>query len=93
MVGALSDVGLSSAARRFIPEYTERKNFDRLRGIVGSRWLAFTIATGIGVVGALAVTLFAPWPDRFAIVPLYLAQVSASKAPRSRHPWHSSQNP
>lgn len=25
MIGALSDVGLSSAARRFIPEYTEQK--------------------------------------------------------------------
>ncbi len=25
MIGALSDVGLSSAARRFIPEYTELK--------------------------------------------------------------------
>ena len=26
MIGALSDVGLSSAARRFIPEYSERKS-------------------------------------------------------------------
>ena len=49
MIGALSDVGLSSAARRFIPEYTELKAFDRLRGfLAGARWLAFAIATGIG---------------------------------------------
>ena len=49
MIGALSDVGLSSAARRFIPEYTELKSFDRLRGfLAGSRWLAFGIATAIG---------------------------------------------
>ena len=74
MIGALSDVGLSSAARRFIPEYTEHKSFDRLRGfLAGSRWLAFVIATGIGIVGALGVTLFAPWLDHFAIIPLYLA--------------------
>ena len=45
MIGALSDVGLSSAARRFIPEYAELKNFDRLRGFLsGSRWLAFGMA-------------------------------------------------
>ena len=49
MIGALSDIGLSSAARRFIPEYTELKSLDRLRGFLsGSRWLAFAIATAIG---------------------------------------------
>jgi len=74
MIGALSDVGLSSAARRFIPEYTEHKSLDRLRGfLAGSRWLAFVIATGIGIVGALGVTLFEPWLDHFAVIPLYLA--------------------
>ena len=61
MIGALSDMGLSSAARRFIPEYTELKAFDRLRGfLAGSRWLAFGIATAIGAVGAIGVTLLAP---------------------------------
>jgi O-antigen/teichoic acid export membrane protein len=74
MIGALSDVGLSSAARRFIPEYIELKAFDRLRGfLAGSRWLAFGIATAIGIAGALGVTLLAPWLDHFAIIPLYLA--------------------
>ena len=61
MIGALSDMGLSSAARRFIPEYTEFMALDRLRGfLLGSRWLAFGIATGIGAIGALGVTLLAP---------------------------------
>jgi O-antigen/teichoic acid export membrane protein len=77
MIGALSDVGLSSAARRFIPEYTELKSFDRLRGfLAGSRWLAFAMATGIGAVGAVGVTLLAPWLDHFAIIPLYLACIT-----------------
>ncbi len=74
MIGALSDFGLSSAARRFIPEYSELKSFDRLRGfLTGSRWLAFGIASAIGAVGAVGVTLLAPWLDYFAVVPLYLA--------------------
>src|SRR5471030_77723 len=34
MIGALSDMGLSSAARRFIPEYTELKAFAHLRGFL-----------------------------------------------------------
>jgi O-antigen/teichoic acid export membrane protein len=77
MIGALSDVGLSSAARRFIPEYIELKSFDRLRGfLAGSRWLAFAIATAIGAVGALGVTLLATWLDHFAVIPLYLACVT-----------------
>src|ERR1700687_2123073 len=76
MIGALSDLGLSSAARRFIPEYIELKAFDRLRGFLArSRWLAFGIATAIGAVGALGVTLLAPWLDHFAVIPLYLACV------------------
>ncbi len=77
MIGALSDMGLSSAARRFIPEYTELMALDRLRGFLsGSRWLAFGIATGIGAIGALGVTLLSPWIDHFTVIPLYLACVT-----------------
>jgi O-antigen/teichoic acid export membrane protein len=77
MIGAMSDLGLSSAARRFIPEYDELKSFDRLRGfLAGSRWLAFGIAAAIGVIGVIGVTLFAPYLDHFAVVPLYLACVT-----------------
>src|SRR5450830_1507820 len=76
MIGALSDVGLSSSARRFIPEYTELKEPDLLRGfLAGSRWLAFGIATAIGLLGAIGVTWLAPYLDHFAVVPLYLACV------------------
>ena len=77
MIGALSDFGLSSAARRFIPEYTELKSLDRLRGFLsGSRWLAFGAASAIGAVGAIGVTVLAPWLDHFAVAPLYLACVT-----------------
>jgi O-antigen/teichoic acid export membrane protein len=74
MIGAMSDIGLSSAARRFIPEYTELKALDRLRGFMsGSRWMAFGVATAVGFIGAVGVTFAAPWLDHFALVPLYLA--------------------
>jgi O-antigen/teichoic acid export membrane protein len=74
MIGALSDLGLSSAARRFIPEYTENKAFDRLRGfLAGSRWLSLAIASAIGATGALGVWLMSAHLDSYAIAPLYLA--------------------
>ncbi len=77
MIGALSDFGLSLGARRFIPEYTELKSLDRLRGFLsGSRWLAFGVATAIGVAGAIGVTLLTPYLDHYVVVPLYLACVT-----------------
>jgi O-antigen/teichoic acid export membrane protein len=74
MIGGLSDMGLSSAARRFIPEYTELKAFAHLRGfLAGSRWIAFGTATAIALLGALGVLAMAPYLDRFTVIPLYLA--------------------
>src|SRR5512139_4054465 len=53
---------------------TPSKSFDRLRGfLTGSRWLGFSMATGIALVGAIGVNLLAPWLDHFANIPLYLA--------------------
>ncbi|MGA7973453.1 MAG: polysaccharide biosynthesis C-terminal domain-containing protein [Pseudolabrys sp.] len=76
MIGSLSDVGLSTAARRFIPEYTELGDNERLRGfLTGGRWLALGVATAIAVVGAIGVTVLGPWIDNFAVIPLYLACV------------------
>jgi len=73
MIGALSDMGLSSAARRFIPEYNERKQFDLLRGfLAGSRRLAFAVATAIALAGAIAVTIATPWLGPYERIPLYL---------------------
>jgi O-antigen/teichoic acid export membrane protein len=74
MIGSLSDMGLSSAARRFIPEYTERGKAAHLRGFLGgSRWLAFGISGGMAVLGALIVYLLSGRLDQFTVVPLYLA--------------------
>jgi O-antigen/teichoic acid export membrane protein len=76
MIGALSDMGLSSATKRFIPEYTEYKAFDKLRGfLAGSCWLSFAIATAIAALGAIGVWLLGPLLDHYLIIPLYLACV------------------
>jgi O-antigen/teichoic acid export membrane protein len=77
MIGALSDFGLSMGARRFIPEYTELKSLDHLRGFLsGSLWLAFGVASAIGLAGAIGVWLFAPYLDHFVVIPFYLACVT-----------------
>ena len=74
MIGCLSDMGLASAARRFIPEYTSLNAPDKLRGFLsGSRWLAFAISTVIGATGVTVIYFAKPWIDSFAVVPLYLA--------------------
>ena len=48
LIGGMVDLGLGSAAQRFIPEYTEHKHFALLRGFLGgSRWLALVISSTI----------------------------------------------
>ena len=74
LIGGIVDIGLASSAQRFIPEYTERKQFALLRGfLVGARWLAFGVATAIGAAGVLGVLLLKPWLDHPVVLPLLLA--------------------
>jgi O-antigen/teichoic acid export membrane protein len=74
LIGGMADVGLASAAQRFIPEYTEHGKVALLRGFLsGSRWLALLIAGGVAVAAAIAVALLSPHLDPATIVPLYLA--------------------
>ena len=52
LIGGMVDLGIGSAAQRFIPQYTERKNFALLRGfLTGSRWLASLFGTIAGAIG------------------------------------------
>jgi O-antigen/teichoic acid export membrane protein len=77
LLGQAIDLGLGTAAQRFIPEYRERGFIALLRGFVsGSRWLAVTIAIGISVMAALAVRMIEPWLDDYMVIPLYLACVT-----------------
>jgi O-antigen/teichoic acid export membrane protein len=77
LIGQPLDLGLGTAAQRFIPEYRENGMLDQLRGFLsGSRWLALAIATGVAATCALAVRLLAPWLDAYLVIPLYLACIS-----------------
>jgi O-antigen/teichoic acid export membrane protein len=74
LLGGMVDLGLGSAAQRFIPEYIEHKRFALLRGFLGgSRWLASIIATAIAAAAALVVFVLAPHIEPRSVWPLYLA--------------------
>src|SRR5262245_32135157 len=77
LLGQAIDLGLGTAAQRFIPEYRERGFVALLRGFVsGSRWLAVAIALGIAAVAACGVRLIEPWLGDYMVIPLYLACVT-----------------
>ena len=74
LLGDVVHLGVPLTAQRFIPEYTQRKSFDDLRGyLIGSRWITFAAATAAALIGALAVYAMEPKLDRNVVLPLYLA--------------------
>jgi O-antigen/teichoic acid export membrane protein len=76
LVGDLADLGLATAAQRFVPEYGKRKAHDLLRGFLArSRWLAVSSAIIIACAGALIVKLLEPWLASYVVVPLMTACV------------------
>jgi O-antigen/teichoic acid export membrane protein len=77
LIGQPLDLGLGTAAQRFIPEYRESGAHDLLRGFLfGSRWLSFGIASAVALACACGVRLLSPWLDNYLVVPLYLACIS-----------------
>ncbi len=74
LVGELIPLGLAPAAQRFVPQYTQQKAFDLLRGFISaSRWLVLLSAAGAGTIAALAITFLEPSLPRNEVLPLYLA--------------------
>ena len=74
LLGGMVDLGLGSAAQRFIPEYIEHKRLALLRGFLGgSRWLGSIIAASIAAAAALVVHALAPHIEPRSVWPLYLA--------------------
>jgi O-antigen/teichoic acid export membrane protein len=77
LVGDIIHLGLPITAQRYVPEYTQRGELDRLRGfLAGSRWMVFATGTAIAILGAITVHALDPWLDRHTILPLYLACVA-----------------
>src|SRR5690606_36473622 len=65
---------LASAAQRFIPEYTQQRALDLLRGFVsGSRWLVVANATAVALLCAALIRAGEPWLDHALVAPLYFA--------------------
>jgi O-antigen/teichoic acid export membrane protein len=74
LVGGLAPLGLAYSTQRFIPEYSERGDLDRLRGfLAGSRWLSFGLGTATAGIGiTLILALGDRVPDHYRI-PFLLA--------------------
>jgi O-antigen/teichoic acid export membrane protein len=74
LLGGLMPLGISVAAQRFIPEYTERGDLDRLRGfLTGSRWLCFGLGTTGALVGVTLIWLLQNQLASYYILPFALA--------------------
>jgi O-antigen/teichoic acid export membrane protein len=74
LIGGMVDLGLGSAAQRFIPEYIEHKSLAFLRGFLsGSRWLALLFGIIAGAAGAIAVRALTPYIDPATVIPLYIS--------------------
>jgi O-antigen/teichoic acid export membrane protein len=77
LIGSALDLGLGTAAQRFIPEYRERGQIELLRGYLSrTRWLALGYALIATLLCAGTVYLLSPYLDHFTVIPLYVACVA-----------------
>jgi O-antigen/teichoic acid export membrane protein len=77
LIGQALDLGLATAAQRFIPEYRERGMIDLLRGYVSrSRWIAVGVAMAVSALCAGLVWLLSPFVDSYTVIPLIIACIA-----------------
>jgi O-antigen/teichoic acid export membrane protein len=73
VIGEFADLGLASAAQRFIPQYANARSVALLRGFVcHSRWLTVGAAILIAVCGTFAVKLLEPLLADYVVLPLMI---------------------
>jgi O-antigen/teichoic acid export membrane protein len=73
VIGEFADLGLASAAQRFIPQYANAKSAALLRGFIyHSRWLTVGAAMLIAVCGVFAVKLLEPLLADYVVLPLMI---------------------
>ncbi len=74
LLGPMLDLGLASAAQRFIPQYRQHRQLELLRGYVsGARLLGVSIAFLAACLCAALVWSIRGWLDDYTIIPLVLA--------------------
>ena len=74
VIGEFADLGLASAAQRFIPQYVNANAMAQLRGFINrSRWLTIVAATTIAICCAFAVKLAEPLLSSYVVLPLMIA--------------------
>jgi O-antigen/teichoic acid export membrane protein len=77
LIGQALDLGLATAAQRFVPEYRDHGLFDLLRGFIsGSRWIAVGVAIVIAALCAGMVRLLQLRLDDYTVIPLYIACIA-----------------
>jgi O-antigen/teichoic acid export membrane protein len=77
LIGQALDLGLSTAAQRFVPEYRERGLTALLRGYIShSRWIAVGVAIMVSVLCAGVVWLLQRWLPAYTVIPLYIACIA-----------------
>jgi O-antigen/teichoic acid export membrane protein len=74
LIGDLVHLGLAPAAQRFVPQYTQEKTLDLLRGFIsGSCWMVFLSAAAVAALLALAARLLQLSFVPHQLMPMYLA--------------------
>ena len=73
LLGGVATLGLNTAVIRFIPEYTEKADFERLRGLLfSSRRITFLVSTSIMLLALLGLYLLGDKIENYYILPGFL---------------------
>lgn len=76
LLGGLSPLGLNMAVIRMVPEYRERNDFARLRGLThGCNLLILAVSTAVAAAGITGLWLFQDFVAHYYLLPGYLALV------------------
>lgn len=73
LLGGLSTIGLNTAVIRFIPEYTEKNELDKLRGIIfQSRVVTLLVSTALMCISLALLFLLKDYVESYVFLPAIL---------------------
>jgi O-antigen/teichoic acid export membrane protein len=73
LLGGLSTIGLNTAVIRFIPEYTEKNELDKLRGIIfQSRVITLLVSTALMCISLALLFLLKDYVESYVFLPAIL---------------------